>query len=231
MKGSSVDLRDALVGRRRVAWQAGVMGLLTVGCAVWWLARPTSSGSFPTLALVLGLVASTLLAAVYWTRNRDVSSRVDDLILCGVSPEEEGAVVASAVNGRLAAIRSPGSRRKLAEALRRDLESAEKAAEPRTPGAPPRLVSQLDPAERRAMLDERSLLAVIADRVEQTEVDPRALILLERITEGTPHPLAANGDAGRVLARRLHQARDILAEEDGFTNRRPGERPHTIHQR
>ena len=128
MKGSSVDLLDALVARRRVAWQAGAMGMLTVGCAVWWLARPTSSGSFPTLALVLGLVASTLLAAVYWTRTRDVASRVDDLILCGVSPEEEGAVVAAAITERRVAIQSPRSRRKLAENLRRDLESAEKAS-------------------------------------------------------------------------------------------------------
>lgn len=208
------------------------MGLLTVGCAVWRLASPPASGQLPTFVLPLGVAAFTILAAVYWTRNRDVAARVDDLILCGVSPEQEGIVVTGAVTARLAAIESARSRRNLAQNLRRHLESAEKAGVPHAPGAPQRLVSQLDPSERRVLLDERSLVRVMADRIEQTEVDPRALILLERVADGTPRSLITGGDAGDVLGRRLRKAWDILAEEGGFPQSwTAGEYPPALNRR
>lgn len=230
VKGSNADLVQALVARRRTAWQAVAMGLLAAGCGVWRLARPGASGSFPTLALVLGLVAFTILAAVYWTRTQDINSRVDDLILCGVSPAEEGTVVAAEMTKRLAVIEAPRARRRLADSLRRHLESAEKASEPQAPGAPPRLVSQLDPSERRVLLVERSLVEVMVDRIEQSEVDPRALILLERVAEGTPQSLIAGGDAGDVLERRLHRAWNILAEDGGLTSRSAGVHPRALNQ-
>ncbi len=201
------DLSTALAWRRRLVYVAVVIGFAIVASLGW---RATDSGGLaPNIAPLLGLAACGAALGYCWLRHQDVIAAADDVILAEVSGGDESAAH-RAVAKRVRSLESRRYRESLAEELRWQLRLADEAAVAETAGARPVRISTLNPEQRRALIADRAHVTAMADTVELNEVDPRALILLWRVSDSSPMSAADHPNSGATLTRRLRQAWMLL---------------------
>ncbi len=179
-------MKNARRTRRRWLYLAALLAAATIASIVW---REDTNG-ISTAAPLVCLAGFAVALAVAWTRHIDMTRLEDDLIL-------EGDLSDPAVAGRAAALQDASRRESLAEDLRWQLKLAEQQGRQHT-------ISTLSAAQRRVLISEREHLLAMADHIEAHESDPRALVLLSRITDDEP---------ASALAAKLDQAWNALARE------------------
>jgi hypothetical protein len=186
------------------------------GCAVWRFSPLNEPDLFVAVLIVFGLLALVVDLAVVWGKHEDAVVCADELILAGFCGDARRTPIERAVLHRLCWIEKPRERRRLADALRWRLRLADGATRP-SPGYvracafPP-----LSPSQRRALLDERPLVAEMADRIQQAPVDPRALVILWGFVT-LPPQLDPQADQRRYeeLRGRLRKASALIREDSG----------------
>ncbi len=200
-------LSGELTWRNRFLWLAGALGLATV-VGLGWRASESRVG-IADLAPLLGLAATGASLGLAWLRHQDATQLAEDLILID-HPVDERSAAGRAIAKRIRSLERDRSRAHLAEELRWQLSLAEEAAEAEAAGTRARTISTLNADQRRALLASRERVGEMAAMAESGEVDPRALILLARVSNPSPVSAARDPDSGATLARRLDQAWTVI---------------------
>lgn len=202
---SASRLARALSTQRLLARQAIALGIFLGVCAVARLSPLHEPEPITGILILIGTLAFAVVLAWAWTNHEDATSIADELIMLGYAGERRRTRVDCALADRIAAIEKPRARHRLAEDLRWRLRLAAGTTRP-SPGYvracafPP-----LGPVGREVFLQEQLRLARVADRIEQSWVDPRALVILWRIVTAPPVPYQYG------VSRRVSE--DALAEE------------------
>jgi hypothetical protein len=202
-------LVGALEVQKSVRRQIALLAALMLACAGWWLA-PINEPQ-PLTAIIIGTAALALLAEILidWS-NRDAAREyADDLILSGFIGAGRCSPVEQAVSGRLARMEEPGSRQRLAAALRWRVRLAQGRVLP-SPGllracAYPPLGEQ-----RGVYLEQAPLILEIAERIEVATVDPRALIVLRRVITTPPQVAVEPRAQDEEIRRKFRLAATLL---------------------
>lgn len=217
MRTDSTDLAHVLEAQRAIVDQATGLAVFLAGCLMWWLSPIREPEPFVGTVLLLGGIGLLVELAFGWAKHEEVAMCADDLILAGCFGNGRRTPTESAVSHRLDSIEKPRSRRQLANALRWRLRLAQGTARPspgyiRASAYPP-----LSRSQRRALLDEWSLVANTADRIEQGSfIDPRALVILWRfVTDPPPLDPLSDGRAYAELRSRLRAAWVLIEGESG----------------
>jgi hypothetical protein len=185
---STSRLAHTLSTRRLLARQAVALGVFWSACAVARLSPFHEPEPITGILIVTGMFALWIVLAWGWKKRDDAISIADDLILLGYGGERRRTPVDCALADRIAAIESPRARHRLAVDLRWRLQLAAGTTRP-SPGYvracafPP-----LGSVGRRVFMEEQLRIAHAADRIEESRVDPRALVLLWRIVTTPPVP-------------------------------------------
>jgi hypothetical protein len=217
-EGSTSGLAQALSTQRMLARQTVALGALLGVCAVARLSPFHEPEPITGVLILLGTLAVAIELAWAWTAHEDARSIADELILLGYSGDRRRTPVDRALSDRIASIETQRARHQLAEDLRWRLRLAAGTVRP-SPGYvracafPP-----LGTVGRRVFLEEHTRLIEIADRIERTTVDPRALVILWRVVT-TPIPLAGVG-GGRAVSeeKSAEQLRETLRQACRFAH-------------
>lgn len=205
-----MEMAQALAGERAAAEQAGGLVVFLGACAVWRLCPLHEPEPFVAVLLTLTALAVVVELALVWARHEAIAC-ADELILAGFFGGARRTRIEQAVSHRLCSIETPRARRRLANALRWRLRLANGMTRPspgylRASAFPP-----LDSAGRRVFLEEQPRLAKVADRIEQSSVDPRALVILWRIVAMPPTARNTIDGAGSEDAR-AEELRDAVRQ-------------------
>ena len=151
-----------------------------------------------------------------WAKHEEAIACADELILAGFFGDARRTRIEQAVSRRLCSIETPRARRRLANALRWRLRLADGTTRPspgyiRASAFPP-----LGRSQRRVFLDERLLIAAMADRIEQAPVDPRALVILWGMVTGPPPLDEVDEPANAREVRSLLHSAWALIKDDSF---------------
>ena len=213
-------MAQALAEQRAAADQAAGLGVFLGACAVWRLCPLHEPEPFVAVLLILGAVAVVVELALVWARHEEAIACADELILAGFFGDARRTRIELAVSRRLCSIETPRERRRLANALRWRLRLAEGTTRPspgylRASAFPP-----LGSAGRRVFLEEQRRLVKVADQIERSNVDPRALVILWRIVAMPPTARntidgAGSEDAGTEELRDAVRQACRLAEAQG----------------
>lgn len=211
MKERSVSgLAHALTTQRMLARQAVALGVFLGVCAVARLSPFHEPEPVTGVLILLGTLALAVELAWTWIAHDDVTSVADELILLGYSGDRRRTPVDRALSDRIASIETQRARHRLAQDLRWRVRLAAGTVRP-SPGYiracafPP-----LGTVGRRVFLEEQPRLIEIADRIERSTVDPRALVTLWQLVT-TPIPLAGVGN-GRTMSEEesAERLREVL---------------------
>jgi hypothetical protein len=189
---------------------AGVL----VGCAAWRLSPLGEPEPYTGLVLLIG---SAVLVVDFWIGRVErvrATTYADELILSGFTSQSVRTPIERAVSHRMVWVAKPRARRRLARDLRWRLRLADGSLN----GSPGYVRASVLPPlvayEQQALLAEYQRVWKMADQIDRSPVDPRALVLLWSVVT-TPPSLDRSGgrDAGEELRRRLQAASAILDGE------------------
>jgi hypothetical protein len=179
-------LAHTLATKRTLLHQAVGLGAFLGVCAIARFSPFHEPEPITGALILLGTAALTGLLVCCWATTHQATGFADELILQGHSGEGQRTPIDRALCARIAAIESAQSRHRLAEDLRWRLRLAAGTTRP-SPGYiracafPP-----LGSVGRRVFLEEEAMLTQIVDRIEQSPVDPRALVILWRVVTRPP---------------------------------------------
>jgi hypothetical protein len=149
------------------------------------------------------------LFGVWYSKNQDVIAAVHAEIASGNLGNPQGSGPGRAIARRIATIETPRARRQLARELRRQLDIARSSVSPDAGSHGG--ISVFTQDEQAALVAEGECLEDIADALEQSEVDARALVLLRRIAAGLPASAPDDTRAGERLRENLHNAWSLIS--------------------
>jgi hypothetical protein len=204
-------LAQTLVRRRAIVRQSIALAGVLVGCAAWRLSPLGEPEPYTGLVLLIGSAVLVVDLWIGWVERVHAIAYADELILSGFTCRSLRTPIERAVSQRMVSVAKPRARHRLARDLRWRLRLAD-----RTLGSSPGYVraSVLPPLvwyEREVLLAEYRRVWAMADRIDRTPVDPRALVLLWSVVSTPPSLHHADGRAaGDELRRRLQAAAAIL---------------------
>jgi hypothetical protein len=187
-----------------------------VGCAAWRVSPLGEPEPYTGLVLLLGSAVLVVHLWIGWVERVHTIAYADELILSGFTSASARTPIERAVSHRMLWVGKPRARHRLARNLRWRLRLADG-----TLGSSPGYVraSVLPPLvwyEREVLLAEYRHVREMADQIDQTPVDPRALVLLWSVVSAPPSLDHSVGrEAGDELRRRLRAAAAILASDSG----------------
>jgi hypothetical protein len=198
-ENSTSRLARALSTQRLLTRQAIGLGTLAGVCAT---ARLSPYHEPEPITGVLTLIATLVLAgelAWAWATENDVTFLADELILQGFTGDRHRTPIDLALSHRIASIETSRARQCLANDLRWRLRLAKGAAHLspgylRASAYPP-----LGTVGRRVFREEERLLLEAVHRIEDSPVDPRALVILRRLVTAPPpteRPVGGEAVAG-----------------------------------
>jgi hypothetical protein len=178
-----------------------VLGVFSGACAIARLSPFHEPEPITGILILTGIFALCVVLAWRWMKHDDAISIADDLILLGYGGERRRTGVDCALADRIAVIESPRARHRLAADLRWRLRLAAGTTRPspgymRTAVFPP-----LGSVGRRVFLEEQLRIARAADRIDESRVDPRALVMLWRIVTTPPEPYLDPAGRRRQIPR------------------------------
>jgi hypothetical protein len=208
---SSVSLAQALSAERLLARQAAALGGFLGVCAGARLSPLHEPEPITGILILVSAVALAIVLASRWIKQDDATQFADDLILLGYAGERCRTPIDRALVGRIAVIESPRARHRLARDLRWRLRLAAGTARPspgyiRASAFPP-----LGSAGRQVFLEEQLRLTRVTDRIDRSQVDPRALVILWRIVT-TPPVTQQAIDGGASDDTGAEELRDAVRE-------------------
>lgn len=215
----TLRLARALADQRSIHHQAIILSGLLAGCAMWRFSPLHEPEPLVGIAIIVGVLALAVLLLLGWVKHEVATESTDDVILTGSLPWIGHTPVQRAVRHRIDSIETTRARRRLAADLRWRIRLAEGAVRPSPGYIRASVLPPLCSFERHVLLDERSLVTALAERIEAAPADPRALIILWRLIT-TPPRLDAERDvsAGEELARRLHAAHALICTPGNQTD-------------
>ena len=188
---AGMEVRSAADRQRTAVRQAAALTGLAAAGVLWLATTPSDPLVFSTTVLAAAAVVAELMWALL-SRER-MNRAADALILDGYEPHIRDDEVSAAVRRRTN--RLLGSDRKLVITQLRFQAG---------------LTGARQVAYRAPVANHRLLLERIADRLEHDRVDPRAVILLERLlSEPAPETLTRDR-TGRTVEQRLLEVLELL---------------------
>jgi hypothetical protein len=199
--------------------QTVALGALVAVCAV---ARLSPYHEPEPITGVLILLATLVLAAELawaWATHSDVTFFTDELILEGLTGDCQRGPIDRALSDRIAWIENPRARHRLANDLRWRLRLADGTTRlapgyVRASAFPP-----LGTIARQVFLEEEPAILEAVHLIDNSPVDPRALVMLWRVVTGPPPPeppiggrLPGEADPAEELRECLRRA-CVLAKE------------------
>jgi len=203
-------LSEALAERNSIADQALALTTFLVACVVWRVAPLRTPDSFVDAVFLVGALGLMMVATLAWAKHEDAIMLTDQMILVGFGGLAEQTSAERFLARRIRSIENSRSRRRLANGLRKRLHlvGVSTASVRQLP------VSGMTPmtaAQRAVLLEEKGLVAALAERVERSPVDPRALVMLWRVVH-LPPPVGPQSQRrmSEELRARLHTAWQLI---------------------
>jgi hypothetical protein len=223
MRDCSVSgLARALSTQRMVTRQAVALGLFLGICALARLSPFREPEPVTGALILISAVGAAIFAVWMWAKREYAMSIADELILLGFAGERRRTPVDCALANRIAAIETPRARHRLAEDLRWRVRLASGAAR-LSPGCVRASVfPPLGSVRREVFLEERLRLTRVANQIEQSQVDPRALVILSRIV--TDPPLSCQPGVDQREHVSAEEVRDALRQAYRLAEGRTDER-------
>lgn len=209
-------LAQTLARRRAILRQCLALAGALVGCAAWRLSPLGEPEPYTGLVLLIGSAVLVVDLWIGWVERTHATEYADELILSGFTCRTARTPIERAVEHRMVWVAKPRARHRLARDLRWRLRLADG-----TLGNSPGYVraSVLPPLvwyEREVLMAEYRRLWEMADQIDRTPVDPRALVLLWSVVSTPPSLDRSDGrEAGDELRRRLQAAAAILDSDGG----------------
>jgi hypothetical protein len=183
----------------RQAWASALAGALAVAWRLGPLPAPEPLLGYVVLGVAVTLVIELLVGAM----QRDRADRcADELIERGFAAAGRSDAVSRAVQARAGEVASEASRRRIASALRWQLELETAHA----PSVRARNAALLPPCGFTAHAER---VGQIADAIERGPCDPRAVIRIGRLLSA---PARAGMDAPDAVGAALAAVEDVLGE-------------------
>jgi hypothetical protein len=217
---SATRLARALSAQRVVTRQAVALGLFLGVCALAKLSPFREPEPVTRTLIVIGAVILAIAVVWAWARHEVATSIADELILLGFAGERRRTPVDCALADRIAAIETPRARHRLAEDLRWRVRLASGATRVSPGYIRASVFPPLGSGRREVFLEERLRLTRVADQIEQSPVDPRALIILSRIV--TDPPVSCQQGVDQCENVSAEQVRDALREACRLAGRTEG---------
>jgi hypothetical protein len=199
----------ALEAQRRVRRQIVSLVALVVACAGWWLAPTKEPQPFTGIIIGVGALALVVEFLVEWSKRDAAGECADDLILTGFLGAARRSTIERAVSSRIDRMEESRSRQRLANALRWRVRLAQGRVLP-SPGMVRACAYPPLGEQRGVYLEQAPLILGIAERVERTAVDPRALVVLWRIITTPPPAATEPSDNDDEVRRRFRIAASLL---------------------
>jgi hypothetical protein len=201
------QLKTAVRMRSALAASAMLVAVLTIGSGIWQ-ALPSTPGGVVSWTSIALLVVTIVLVVLWYLKNQQVIIGLYAAIMDGNPGNPHGTRIERAIARRIKTIESPRARHVLAK----DLRAIAKQAADAQPGdqAQGGTISLFTDSERRALAANATLVGDLANAVEESTVDPRALIMLRRTAAGYPAASPADRDAGARLVENLTHARRLI---------------------
>jgi hypothetical protein len=209
-------LARKLETQRAMRRQLAALALFVTACVAWRIA-PLHEPE-PIVAIVAGIGSLLLLLGegIAARHQRDGAIEcADDLILSGYLGQGGSTPIDRAVSSRVERIESQRARRRLAEDLRWRVRLAEGACRP-SPGLIRASAYPPLGRHRGVYLNQAPLILGLAADIEVHPVDPRALVILQRIVCLPPAEHDRDARAREEELRvDLHAATTLLDHANG----------------
>ena len=202
-------LVSALEAQRRVRRQIASLIALVVACATWWLAPINEPQPLTGIIIGVGALALVVEFLVEWSKRDAAGEYADDLILSGFLGTARRSRIERAVSRRIDWMEESRSRKRLASALRWRVRLAQGRVLP-SPGLVRACAYPPLGEQRGVYLEQAPLILGIAERIEHTAVDPRALVVLWRIITTPPQAATGPNEHDDEVRRRFRVAASLL---------------------